>query len=47
MVSITDKIRGSVADLVAPPLSATILILSAAALFGPPLVRLMRGKRSA
>ena len=34
--------RGSVLDLVARPLSATILILAAAALFGPPLLRLMR-----
>ena len=39
--------RGSVVDLVARPLSATILILAAAALFGPPLVRLLRGRRFA
>ena len=37
--------RGSVVDLVARPLSATILILAAAALFGPLLVRLLRGRR--
>jgi len=37
--------RGSVVDLVARPLSATILILAAAALFGPPLVRRLRGRR--
>jgi putative tricarboxylic transport membrane protein len=36
--------RGSVVDLVARPLSATILILAAAALFAPPLVRLVRGR---
>ena len=35
--------RGSVIDLVARPLSATILILAAAALVGPPLLRLVRG----
>src|SRR5882672_9625913 len=34
--------RGSVVDLVARPLSATILILAAAALFAPPLLRLVR-----
>lgn len=39
--------RGSVVDLVARLLSATILILAAAALFGPPLVGLVRGRRSA
>ena len=39
--------RGSVVDLVARPLSATILILAAAALCGPPLVRLVRGRRVA
>jgi len=38
--------RGSVVDPVARPLSATILILAAAALFGPPLVRLLRGDGS-
>lgn len=38
--------RGSVVDLVACPLSATILILAAAALCGPPLVRLLRGRRA-
>ena len=37
--------RGSVVDLVARPLSATILILAAAALLGPPLVRLLRRGR--
>jgi putative tricarboxylic transport membrane protein len=37
--------RGSVVDLVARPLSATILILAAAALLGPPLVRFLRGRR--
>jgi putative tricarboxylic transport membrane protein len=35
--------RGSVLDLVTRPLSATILILAAIALFGPPLYRLLRG----
>jgi putative tricarboxylic transport membrane protein len=39
--------RGSVVDLVARPLTATILILAAAALIGPPLVRLLRGRRTA
>jgi hypothetical protein len=39
--------RGSVVDLVARPLSATILLLAAAALFGPSLVRLLRGRRVA
>jgi putative tricarboxylic transport membrane protein len=39
--------RGSVVDLVARPLSATILILAAAALCGPPLFRLVRGRRVA
>jgi putative tricarboxylic transport membrane protein len=39
--------RGSVVDLVARPLSAAILIFAAAALFGPPLVRLLRGRRFA
>ena len=39
--------RGSVVDLVARPLTAAILILAAAALFGPPLVRLLRGRRVA
>src|SRR5262249_26042639 len=37
--------RGSVLDLVARPLSATILVLAAAALFGPMLLRLVRGAR--
>ena len=36
--------QGSVVDLVARPLAATILILAAAALFGPPLVRLLRAR---
>jgi len=39
--------RGSVVDLVARPRSATILLLAAAALFGPPLVGLLRGRRLA
>jgi len=39
--------RGSLLDLWARPLSGTILILAAAALFGPPLVRLVRGRRFA
>ena len=39
--------RGSVIDLVARPLSATILLLAATALFGPSLVRLLRGRRVA
>jgi putative tricarboxylic transport membrane protein len=39
--------RGSVVVLVARPLTGTILILAAAALFGPPLVRLRRGRRMA
>jgi len=36
--------RGSVVDLVARPLSATILLLAAAALFGPTLLSLLRGR---
>jgi putative tricarboxylic transport membrane protein len=36
--------QGSVIDLVARPLAGTILILAAAALFGPPLVRLVRAR---
>jgi putative tricarboxylic transport membrane protein len=39
--------RGSVVDLVARPLSATILLLAAAALRSPPLLRLARGRRGA
>ena len=39
--------RGSVVDLVARPLSAAILLLAAGALLGPPLVRLLRGRRLA
>jgi putative tricarboxylic transport membrane protein len=39
--------QGSVVDLVARPLSAAILILAAAALFGPPLLRLARARRLA
>jgi putative tricarboxylic transport membrane protein len=39
--------RGSVVDLAARPLSATILFLAAAALLGPPLLRLARGRRGA
>jgi putative tricarboxylic transport membrane protein len=39
--------RGSIVDLVARPLSATILLLAAAALFGPALVRLVRRSRFA
>jgi putative tricarboxylic transport membrane protein len=39
--------RGSVVDLVARPLSATILLLAAAALLGPPLARLVRRGRAA
>ena len=38
--------RDSVADLVARPLSTAILILAAAALFGPPFLRLL-GRRLA
>ena len=34
--------RGSVIELVSRPLTAVILILSLAALVGPPLVRLLR-----
>jgi putative tricarboxylic transport membrane protein len=36
--------QGRVVDLVARPLAGTILILAAAALFGPPLVRLARAR---
>jgi len=39
--------QGSVIDLVARPLAGTILILAAAALFGPPIVRLARARRFA
>jgi putative tricarboxylic transport membrane protein len=39
--------RGSVVDLVARPLSATILLLAAAALFAPTLLRLRRGRQVA
>jgi len=39
--------QGSAIDLVARPLSGTIIFLAAAALFGPPLVRLARSKRFA
>jgi putative tricarboxylic transport membrane protein len=39
--------QGSVVDLVARPLSATILLLAAGVLFGPSLVRLLRARRVA
>ena len=39
--------QGSVVDLVARPLSATILLLAAAVLFGPALMRVARGPRTA
>jgi TctA family transporter len=38
--------RGSVLDLVARPLTASILVVALVAFLGPPLIRLVRRRRA-